>query len=622
MADLKIDKNRYTVDSVYQWDINQELKIYGLSMLAPEIHFTNEATGGSIVVDCTVDESGVISVNIPNSLLQYKYPIVVYVAGFEGDTYKTYHKFSIPVKARKRPGDYTLSLSDNEVYSFTNMERRIANIEDEIKSEGSIVYSYSYDDENTKLVESSGQKSIGEYIPLVSSSLQAIKSLSDKFKTMIDANTKLGDTALSIAKGINSAKVFDTTADMETWLSDENNKGKCQVGNNLYIVALEVPDWWISEVLEEPDSETGFYYKIAQLEVQKVDLTTINEDIDVLQSDVETLEDDVDTLEINVDELKDKVVMNYPTTIIECKDEIKEGLTLPVNTSFPLTGVCEGNLHYLVDKKHYRLTDDGWEELTGFSQALSGSGVPYVFYKDEIYLLSWHNGSYYVNYYTKWNKTDGWLSTALSTPQNFGLGKGVVYEDEIHALGGYNGINSTVQRYHYKLDKETNTWVNVSTLPFENMYIALVYRNEIHILGEYNHYKWNKTDGWIKLANVPFYISGGGYKGVVYNDKIIVKYGSNVEYYYNGIEWIKKGPKLGAITNGTSLEVLGDSVHMLGENNKHSIYTDGKWIKGYIEKNNKIYVPGTSVAQTDNLEKADNGYLVTADGEIKIQIYE
>lgn len=313
MADLKIDKSRYTVDSLYQWDTNQELKIYGLSMVDPEIHFTNEAMGGSIVVDCTVDESGVISVKVPNSLLQYKYSIVAYIAGFEGDTFKTYHKVTIPVKARKRPGDYTLSLSDNEVYSFQAMNRRIADIEAEIEFEGSILYNYTLDADGVKLVEASGKKSIGEYIPLVSSSLKAVKGLSDKFKTMIDANTKLGETALSIAKGINSAKVFDTTADMEAWLSDEANKGKCTVGNNLYIVDIDVPDWWIAEVLETPDSKTGYYYKIAQLEVQKVDLTTINEDIDTLQSDVETLEGDleenitprVENLESDTNSLKD-----------------------------------------------------------------------------------------------------------------------------------------------------------------------------------------------------------------------------------------------------------------------------------------------------------------------------
>lgn len=311
MADLKIDKNRYTVDSLYQWDINQELKIYGLSMLDPEIHFTNEAMGGSIVVDCTVDESGVISVNIPNSLLQYKYSIVVYVAGFEGDTFKTYHKVTIPVKARKRPGDYTLSLSDNEVYSFRSMSDRISNIEDEIKSEGSILYNYTYDADDIKLVEASGKKTIGEYIPLVSNSLKAVKSLSDKFKTMIDANTKLGETALSIAKGINSAKVFDTTADMETWLSDEANKGKCQVGNNLYIVDIDVPDWWIAEVLDTPDSETGFYYKIAQLEVQKVDLTDINNDIDTLQVAMEDITTRVIILENGCTLPPRPVTVNY-----------------------------------------------------------------------------------------------------------------------------------------------------------------------------------------------------------------------------------------------------------------------------------------------------------------------
>ena len=300
MADLKIDKSRYSVDSLYQWDTNQELKIYGLSMLDPEIHFTNEAMGGSIVVDCTVDESGVISVNIPNSFLTYKYSITVYVSGFEGDTFKTYHKFTIPVKARKRPGDYTLTLSDNEVYSFRTMNDRITNIEDEIKSEGSILYSYTLDADGVKLVEASGKKTIGEYIPLVSSSLKAVKGLSDKFKTMIDANRELGETALSIAKGRNQARVFDTTADMETWLKDESNKGVCNIGDNLYIVALEVPDWWVCDILDTPDASTGYYYKIAKLEVQKVDLTTIESDIDTLQSGVNTLNTNLNAINTNL----------------------------------------------------------------------------------------------------------------------------------------------------------------------------------------------------------------------------------------------------------------------------------------------------------------------------------
>lgn len=87
------------------------------------------------------------------------------------------------------------------------------------------------------------------------------------------------DTVASISKGKNRARVFNTTEDMNTWLSDEVNKGTAIVGDNLYIVALDVPDWWISEVLEEADADTGFFYKIAQLETQKVDLTTIESEL-------------------------------------------------------------------------------------------------------------------------------------------------------------------------------------------------------------------------------------------------------------------------------------------------------------------------------------------------------
>jgi hypothetical protein len=502
------------------------------------------------------------------------------------------------------------------------MSDRITNIEDEIKSEGSILYSYTLDADDVKLVEASGKKTIGEYIPLVSSSLKAVKGLSDKFKTMIDANTKLGETALSIAKGINSAKVFDTTADMEAWLSDEANKGKCDVGNNLYIVDIDVPDWWIAEVLDTPDSETGFYYKIAQLEVQKVELSDITDGIDNLENDVKTINNEIETINTDIDELTTKAIMNYPTTIIECKHEKKEGLALPADFSSGIVDVCEGEIHILIGKKHYKLTEAVWVELEGFSSTVDEISTPHVVYKDEIYIMGWYNGSYYANNYIKWNKTDGWSTTAPSTPVVFALGKAVVYEDEIHVLGGYNGVNSTVQKHHYKLDKETNTWVNVSTLPFEDMRLAFVYRNEIHILGGYNHYKWNKTDGWVKLTNFPAYLSSSNYRGVVYNDEIIVKEGSNNEYHYNGVEWVNRGVELGAMGGGASLVVLNDSVHTIGTTKNHSIYTNGKWVKGYMEKGNKIYMPSTSEAQTDNLEKVDNGYLVTADGEFKIAIYE
>ena len=83
------------------------------------------------------------------------------------------------------------------------------------------------------------------------------------------------NTATDIAKGKNKARVFNTIGAMDEWLSDEANKGVANVGDNLYIVDTDVPDWWISEVLEEPN-EDGEYYEIAELETQKVDLSAIN----------------------------------------------------------------------------------------------------------------------------------------------------------------------------------------------------------------------------------------------------------------------------------------------------------------------------------------------------------
>lgn len=48
----------------------------------------------------------------------------------------------------------------------------------------------------------------------------------------------------SIAKGRNFAVVFDTEADMIGWLEVPDNVKTLEVGTNLYIKALDVPDYW------------------------------------------------------------------------------------------------------------------------------------------------------------------------------------------------------------------------------------------------------------------------------------------------------------------------------------------------------------------------------------------
>lgn len=128
MAIVVVNKNIYKVDSLYQWDINQALEIQGLSLpTIPEIHFTNDAMDKAIVRQATMDDKGIITVEIPNSLLQKPYKITAYVCIYEDETFKSLYKLEIPVKARKKPMDYTIEDNDNEIYSFNALENLVNN---------------------------------------------------------------------------------------------------------------------------------------------------------------------------------------------------------------------------------------------------------------------------------------------------------------------------------------------------------------------------------------------------------------------------------------------------------------------------------------------------------------
>lgn len=129
MGDINITSLRYSVESLYQWDVNQVLTICGLSLPKnPEIHFVNSAMERAIVRQSAMDDTGVITVNVPNSLLQKPYTITAYVCMYEGDTFETLYKIDIPVKARKQPSDYTFIDDAEEIYSFNKLENMINNI--------------------------------------------------------------------------------------------------------------------------------------------------------------------------------------------------------------------------------------------------------------------------------------------------------------------------------------------------------------------------------------------------------------------------------------------------------------------------------------------------------------
>lgn len=119
--------NTYVTDSLYQWDKNQKLVISGLNLsVNPEVRFTNEIMDKSIVRQ-SVCEDGVLTVNIPNSLLQYPYTIKAYIGIYEGDLFKTIECVDIPIIAQERPFDYVLTDSDGEIYSFNALDNKVEN---------------------------------------------------------------------------------------------------------------------------------------------------------------------------------------------------------------------------------------------------------------------------------------------------------------------------------------------------------------------------------------------------------------------------------------------------------------------------------------------------------------
>lgn len=127
MTEVKVTKDRYVTDSLYQYDKNQELVIFGLSLPSiPEIHFSNSLLNEAIVKQARMDEAGVVYVDIPNEILTYSNDIDVYVCIYEGDAFKVLYKFAITVKARTKPADY-IADDDEKIYSYNALENKLEN---------------------------------------------------------------------------------------------------------------------------------------------------------------------------------------------------------------------------------------------------------------------------------------------------------------------------------------------------------------------------------------------------------------------------------------------------------------------------------------------------------------
>ena len=119
----------YVTDSLHQWELNQVLQVSGLNLTkVPEVHFSNANIDRAIVRQATMNAAGVVAVGVPNSLLQDPLRIYAHIGIYEGNTFKVVELVEIPVMPRKRPADYQIQATDEEVYSFKALENAIANM--------------------------------------------------------------------------------------------------------------------------------------------------------------------------------------------------------------------------------------------------------------------------------------------------------------------------------------------------------------------------------------------------------------------------------------------------------------------------------------------------------------
>ena len=192
----------------------------------------------------------------------------------------------------------------------------------------------------------------------------------------------------------------------------------------------------------------------------------------------------------------------------------------------------------------------------------SGRGAAVV-YNNEIHVLGGSSSPADTKHY-KWNGSS-WSSVS-TLPFSLGYGAAVVYHDEIHILGG-GGVATN----HYKWDG--SSWSSVSTLPvsFQRRGIV-VYNDEIHILGGgatsstyTTHYKWN-GGSWSRVSKLPYKFDTGA--AVVYHDEIHIFGGNEGEastkhYKWDGSSWSSVSTLETGMTYGCGV-VYKDSIYEIG----------------------------------------------------------
>ena len=144
------DSNDRVINNFTQWDLGQKITIKGTGITEPPIvHFANKNSSEALSVQSTLDNSGNITVDVPNVLLQDDLILDVYIYELDGTGGKTLYKISIPVSSKPKPSDYIYS--DNVDYiTVENVLNEIREFQQQI-AEGTKFEVISNTDDNYTL---------------------------------------------------------------------------------------------------------------------------------------------------------------------------------------------------------------------------------------------------------------------------------------------------------------------------------------------------------------------------------------------------------------------------------------------------------------------------------------
>lgn len=135
-----LDSDGDAINHLTQWDCNQTIVISDSDLtVAPDFHFCNCESTEALVVPSTI-ENGVITVSIPNILLEEPFPIIAYMY-LEG---RSIARIRIPLKARVKPSDYEY-VENIDTVSATVLKAQLESALDDVLT--------SYDEITTTLSE-------------------------------------------------------------------------------------------------------------------------------------------------------------------------------------------------------------------------------------------------------------------------------------------------------------------------------------------------------------------------------------------------------------------------------------------------------------------------------------